>query len=149
MSDFDDLMSEFDQPVEVKEPKVVEVISPEEFVLRRLTEGKHARIHTLRYYLGKQIEFRDMLRRKQYNITKLVFSDGATVAKPVADYEFARVVIADYLETAHAPTLAFAAGDGRGKPDMGKVLDMIVAHDVIQATIENTYLLRKGVDSAE
>lgn len=139
--DLDDFLSGFDIA-----PGTMAPLTPEEFVMQRLTEGKNAHIHIVRYHLMQQFEFRDMLKRQGVIMRKNTIENGVQVQRELTSREFASLVCEDYIKTRHHATLQFATHDGRGKVDMAKLMTMVCDHEVMKNTIEDTFFLRRGVD---
>lgn len=143
MSDdiLDDFLSGFDIPAGTMSP-----LTPEEFVMQRLTEGKNSHIAIVRYNLMQQLEFRDMLRKQGVIMRRDTVEHGIAVARELTTREFARVVCEDYIKTRHHATLEFATHDGRGKVNMAKLMDLVCEHDTLKNVIEDTFFLRRGID---
>jgi hypothetical protein len=141
----DDILDDFLSGFDFGGTNPLEPVTADEWFTQRLMEGKNPHIHTIRYNLMKQFEFRDMLKSKGVFMRREVFDAGKVVLKELSDVEFARIVTEDYITSAHHLSLKFAEAENRGKLSMAKVLDILCAHDVMKATIENTFHLRKDL----
>lgn len=127
----DDFLSGFDIGTDPLAP-----LTAEEFVMARLTEGKNARIDIIRYNLKRNYEFRDDLRAKGIKFMREVFSDGTITYKELSNLEYARAINQSYIEDTCGVTIQFAEGEGRGKVNMNKLMDLVNAHERVKEIIE-------------
>lgn len=133
MSDdiLDDFLSGFDIGSDPLAP-----MTAEEFVMTRLTEGKNARIDIVRYNLKRNFEFRDELRAKGIKFMREVFSDGAITYKELSNVEYAKAINEEYILSTCDTTIHFAQQEGRGKVNMGKLMDLVCAHERVKEIID-------------
>lgn len=133
MSDdiLDDFLADFDIGSDPLAP-----MTAEEFVMARLTEGKNQRIDIVRYNLKRNYEFRDELRARGITFRREVFENGATIFKELSNQEYARAINQSYIEDTCGVTIQFAEGEGRGKVNMSKLVDLVCAHERVKEIID-------------
>ena len=124
---FNDLMGNFfEEPEKMLDPQ-----TPEQWLMERFTEGKNPIMFIIRFNLINNIKFRNFMRKHDGHITKPERVEGLIRHRPLSSAEFARIVHRDYVLRAHHAKIGFANHEGRdakGKFDIEKFLDLLVAH---------------------
>lgn len=130
--DLDDFLDGFD----FGDTKPLEPASAEEYMMQRLTETKNPRMEIIRYNLKSNFEFRDELRAKGVKYMREVFSDGGIIYKELSNADYAKVINEDYILRTCQAAMHFAQQDGRGKVNMGKLLDLVNLEPRIKKLID-------------
>lgn len=141
----DDILGDFLSGFDIA-PDTMSPLTAEEFVIQRLTEGKNAHIHVVRYNLLTQYKVRDVLKKAGVMLRKDIFEHGQRLTRELTDLEYAKIITEDYIRVRHHATLEFATHDGRGKVDMAKLMNMVCDLEVMKNMIEDTHFLRKELD---
>lgn len=113
----------------------VKPASREEQLYIVLTEGKHPKMASCRYWLMHEMAKYKFLKEEGIKVTKDVVRDGTLLSSSLSNLEYAKLCLKLYLQMYHL-TYFMELNPGDKIADMSKVIDLMLGYGDFRDVID-------------